>query len=287
MYAGFISPKRVVILTGIHERRDVAAYKMIEHYLPDETFPSIEEILEFEGYNGPDGLNSKIGLRPKGSEPDAKDDNNPSHLYDPLTDTGEVPMHIQSHFDGLVQCLVSGDRVRASFEAAWLAHYVGDGLTPAHHFPLETKIAEAAAKAKRDLNEGHFSHFAGQLVKQWEIWGFKGHMSTHQNFELGIAFALLVFPIKAHFDDHLLGRARSLGPVEFFKTEARDVAELRLYENFYKVGWTADLAQTIKKILAPHVARTIGIIWLLALLEAGQQLAAPSAEAVAATETAE
>ncbi len=88
MYAGFISPKRVVKKTGIHQRLDVAAYKMIAHYLPDETFPTIAEILTFEGYNGPDGLNSKIGLKPKGSDPDAKDDHNPSHLYDPLSDTG-------------------------------------------------------------------------------------------------------------------------------------------------------------------------------------------------------
>lgn len=282
MYAGFISPKRVVKKTGIHQRLDVAAYKMIAHYLPDETFPTITEILAFEGYNGPDGLNSKIGLKPKGSDPDAPDTHNPSHLYDPLTDTGEVPMHIQNHFNGLVHCLVTGDKVRSAFEAAWLAHYVGDGLTPAHHFPLEEKIAEAAAKAKPDLTAGRFARFTAQLQKQWAIWGAKGHMSTHQSFELGIAFALIAFPIKPHFDDHLLGRARALGPVEFFKSEARDVAELRLYENFYKVGWTADIAQTIKKILAPQVARTIGIIWLLALLEAGQQLASPEAAQEAA-----
>jgi hypothetical protein len=282
MYAGFISPKRVVKKTGIHQRLDVAAYRMIAHYLPDDTFPSIESILTFEGYNGPDGLNSKIGLKPKGSDPNAKDDHNPSHLYDPSTDTGEVPMHIQTHFDGLVQCIVTGDMVRASFEAAWLAHYVGDGLTPAHHFPLEEKIAEAAAKAVKDLTEGRFSQFAGQVRKQWDIWGYKGHMSTHQNFELGIAFAMLIFPLRPHFDDRELSRARHLGAVEYFKAEAREVAALHLYDKFYKVGWTNEIAVTVKKVLAPHVARTIGIIWLVALLEAGEQLAAQSAPAQAA-----
>ena len=127
MYAGFITPKRVIKTTGIHQRFDVAAYKMIAHYLPDEAFPEISAILSFEGYNGPDGLNSKIGLKPKGSNPLAEDTHNPSHLYDPITDTGEVPMHIQSHYDGLVQCIISSDMVRGAFEAAWLAHYVGDG----------------------------------------------------------------------------------------------------------------------------------------------------------------
>ena len=283
MYAGFITPKRVVKKAGIHQRLDVAAYKMIAHYLPDEAFPTIKDILSFEGYNGPDGLKSKIGLHPKGSRPDDNESHNPSHLYDPVTDMGEVPVHIQNHYDGLVKCLVEADMVRASFEAAWAAHYIGDGLTPAHHFPLEDKIAEAAAKVSKDLTDGRFVKFSGQIKKNWDIWGAKGHMSTHQNFELGIAFALLIFPIKAQFTDIELGRARSLGPVEYFKNEAREVASLNLYQRFYKEGWNSDIATIIKKVLAPQAARTIGIIWLLALLEAGEQMASePSAAPVSA-----
>jgi hypothetical protein len=273
MYAGFISPKRVVKSAGIHQRLDVAAYKMIAHYLPDEAFPALPDILNFEGYNGPDGLNTKIGLSPKGLKPEAEHEHNPSHLYDPVTDTGEVPLHIANHYQGLVQCLETGDLVRASFEAAWLAHYVGDGLTPAHHFPLETKIAETAAKAAPQLGDGNLSKFSNFMMRNWEIWGAKGHMSTHQNFELGIAFALLIFPIKAEFDDAELARVRQLGPVEYFKGEARDVAGLNLYDRFYKEGWNNDIASIVKKNLAPQIARTIGLIWLLALLEAGQRLA--------------
>jgi hypothetical protein len=265
MYAGFITPKRVVKKAGIHQRLDTAAYRMISHYLPDDAFPGLKEILCFEGYNGPDGLNSKIGLKPKGSEAaGAKDNHIPSHLYDPLTDTGQVPAHIATHYRGLVDCLSERDMVRGAFEAAWLAHYVGDGLTPAHHFPLEEKIAEAAAKAAGDLKGGHFNQ---------DIWGAKGHMTTHQNFELGIAFALLIFPIRPEFDDQELGRARSLGPVDYFKNEAREVASLDLYQRFYKEGWNNDIAGQVKKVLAPKAARTIGIIWLLALLEAGERLA--------------
>lgn len=277
MYAGFITPKRVVKSAGIHQRLDAAAYRMIAHYLPDDAFPDLPSILNFEGYNGPDGLNSKIGLRPKGSDLRGKDDHNPSHLYDPVTDTGEVPSHIATHYHGLVQCLQTGDMVRGAFEAAWLAHYIGDGLTPAHHFPLEIKIAEAAAKAAKDLEYGHFKQFSAQIKKNWEIWGAKGHMSTHTNFEMGIAFALLIFPIKPQFDDHELGRARALGPVEYFKNEAREVAGLELYERFYKEGWNNDIASTIKKVLAPQTAQTIGLIWLLALLEAGEHLATEAA----------
>jgi hypothetical protein len=271
MYAGFITPKRVVKRAGIHQRFDMAAYKMVEHYLPDGAFPTIKDILHFEGYNGPDGLKAKGGLKYK-----TKDDHNPSHLYDPRTDTGEVPMHIANHYEALVASLSAEDMVRASFEAAWMAHYIGDGLTPAHHFPLEDKMAEAASKASDDVKSGDTSKFTALTKKNWAIWGAKGHMTTHMNFELGIAFALLVFPIRPEFDELELARACSLGPVEYFKSEAREVASLDLYDRFYKEGWNNDIATTIKNQLAPQAARVIGTIWLMALLQSGRQLATTS-----------
>ncbi len=278
MYAGFITPKRVIGKVGIHQRLDAAGYRMIQRYLPDETFPDLKSILHFEGYNGPDGIKSKTGLKPK-----TKDDPGPSHMYDPMTDTGEVPMHIANHYASLVECLKAGDTIRGSFDAAWLAHYIGDGMTPAHHWPLEEKIAEAAEKARKNFLGSDTSKYTAFLKKNWAIWGAKGHMSTHQNFELGIAVALLFFPIRAEFDDFELARARQLGPVQYFKSEAREIAELNLYERFYRQGWTNDLATTIKNVLAPRAARAIGMIWLLALLEAGQQLAVSEVEAAVAT----
>jgi hypothetical protein len=275
MYSGFITPKRVVKRVGIHQRFDMAAYKMIELYLPtaEGAFPGIKEILHFEGYNGPDGLNTKVGLKPKGLKPKDNHDHNPSHLYDPLTDSGEVPVHIHNHYTALVQALKAEDRIRAAFEAAWLAHYIGDGLTPAHHWPLEDKVAEAAENASLALKRGDVSKFRAALQKNWAIWGAKGHMTTHFNFEMGIAFAMLVFRIKPVFSEHELARARQLGPVDFFKNEALSIANLHLYDRFYREGWTNDLARIIRNDLAPRTARTIGIIWLLALLEAGQELA--------------
>ncbi|HSX01461.1 MAG TPA: hypothetical protein VLF67_04450 [Candidatus Saccharimonas sp.] len=116
-------------------------------------------------------------------------------------------------------------------------------------------------------------NFAGLARKHWALWGTKGHMTTHVNFEMGVAFALLIFPIKAVFDEAELTRASQLGPIEYFKAEAREVAALELYEHFYRDGWTADIATIVKNKLAPQTARAIGIIWLLAILEAGQQLA--------------
>jgi hypothetical protein len=277
MYAGFITSKRVVKRAGIHQRLDMAAYKMIERYLPSGEFPPLKAILHFEGYNGPDGIKSKSGLKYK-----TKDDHSPSHLYDPATDTGEVPIHIANHYGGLVASLMAGDDVRASFEAAWVAHYVGDGLTPAHHFPLEDKITEAAEQAAKHIETGDTTKLTALLKKNWAIWGAKGHMTTHMNFELGIAAALLVFQIKPEFRETELARAIETGAVEYFKSQARDVASLDLYERFYKEGWNNDIATTVKNQLAPHAARTIGIIWLMALLEAGKQLATQAEAATAA-----
>jgi len=274
MYAGFITPKQVVHQIGIHQRLDGAAYKMIKPYLPAASFPSLKQIIQFEGYNGPDGLKSKSGLKYK-----TKDDPNPSHLYDPATDTGEIPLHIANHYTSLVDCLSAGDIIRASFEASWLAHYIGDGLTPAHHYPLEDKIAEAATHAQVHLAAGDSAKFAGLLRKNWAIWGAKGHLSTHFNFELGVAFALLLFPLKAEFSEHELAIAREQGPVEYFKSQARAVAALNLYDRFYREGWTNDLAVTVKNVLAPRTSRAIGLIWLLAFLEAGQKLVTAQAQA--------
>jgi hypothetical protein len=272
MYAGFITPKRVVTRAGIHQRLDLAAYKMIHSYLPEGGFPSAKEILHFEGYNGPDGLNTKVGLKAKGLKP--KDESNPSHTYNPITDTGEVPARIAGHYAGLVEKLKDGDLIRSAFEAAWLAHFVGDGLTPAHHFPLEEKIAAAAIG---DSNASDTGKITASVKKNWAIWGAKGHMTTHMNFEMGIAFALVIFPIRPEFSEHELARAGQLGPVEYFKSEARAVSSLGLYDRFYHQGWTNELAVTVKNRLAPQTARTIGTIWLLAVLEAGQQLAGAQA----------
>ena len=259
MYSGFVSKHKSVTRIGIHQRFDVAAYRMIGKFLPAHSFPSIKDILHFEGYNGPDGLKVK-----------SRGVNEPSHLYDPNTDTGDAVMHIANHYSNLVQNLRMKDMVQAAFEASWLAHYVGDSLTPAHHWPLEEKLEEAAAHAPKELKRGNVGKFAALAKKNWEIWGAKGHMSTHFNFELGIAFGLLIYPIKPVFSETELALAKQLGPVDYTKAQARDIATLNLYEEFYRDGWTTPIASKIKNKVAPQTARTIGLIWLIAYLESEQ-----------------
>ena len=266
MYSGFITHKRVIKRLGVHQRFDMAAYRMIQPYLPPDRFPKLPEILHFEGYNGPDGLKIKS---PGVAEP--------SHLYDPESDTGEVPMHIRNHYDGLVSALLEQDRVRSAFEASWLAHYVCDGLTPAHHFPLEDRIQDLKDNELEALSRGDMATALARWRRRWGVWGAKGLLSTHFNFEMGIALTLLTNPMHDELNQRALAQAKRLGPVDFFKLEAREVAQLNLYDRFYEQGWTADLARTLKNVVAPRAASAIAIIWLLAVLEAEQKQAVSDA----------
>lgn len=270
MYSGFVSQTKVVKRVGIHQRFDTAAYRMIEPLLAPGVFPGIREILHFEGWKGPDGLKIK-----------AKGESQPSHLYDPATDRGEVPMHITNHYDGLVAALVRGDQIRAAFEAGWLAHYVCDGLTPAHHFPLEEKISDLHQDEIAAIKNGEIAPIVAHARRRWGMYGAKGLLSTHVNFEVGVAFVLVFQRLKVKFSFDELERARNDGYLVYFKHQASDIAVHNLYDRFYASGWTADIAATVRDHIAPPTALTIGIIWLLAYERAGFALNAPEHHASA------
>lgn len=265
MYAGFITPKHVTNRLGVHQRLDSAAYRMLMPYLGPERFPSITQILGFEGYGGPDGLKVKTPVTP-------------SHFYDPLEDKGELPHLIGHHYRQLVGSLMGDDMIRAAFEGAWLAHYVVDGLTPAHHFPFDERMAElrdgqlvATTRAGRILAKTDDDTTLMALRKGWRVWGPKGLFSTHHNFEIGIAFALLRFTTPGDLDERLVIKARQAGPVEFFKREARAIAQLGLYDRFYAEGWNAEIAGVVKGTIAPKASAAVAAIWLVAMLEAEQR----------------
>jgi hypothetical protein len=250
VYAGFVTTKRVVKKIGIHQKFDTAAYRMIFPYLDRSLFPTLNQILHFEGINGPDGIKVK-----------SLGHHDPSHMYDPVTDSGVLPELLASHYNGLVAALAKNDRVRASFEAAWLAHYLVDGLTPAHHYPYDAKKEELFGCDSE----------VGSLRKHWHWLGGKGVLSTHVNFEMGVAATLLLYPIRCQLDDTELALARQMGPINYFKYMAKEMAEFNIYEKFYVKGWNVEMARSVRQVVAPLAARTVGIVWLLAYLEAGLQ----------------
>jgi hypothetical protein len=266
MYSGFVTSKKTVSAVGVHQRFDTVALGLIEAYVVPGTFPSLGQILHFEGINGPDGLKVKSP---------GKDE--PSHLYNPTSDTGPIPALIDKHYKQLVVAIKLQDMVRASYEAAWMAHYVCDGLTPAHHYPLDQELAaremKKNAKGGYSVKRGPGETAMDAVRKGWAVFGRKGLLSMHFNFEMGVATTLMGQKIKVQLDTAKLAEAKKLGAINFFKKEAKEVAELGMYERFYRKGWDATLARQVKTILAPQSVQAIAIIWLLAYLDAGKELA--------------
>ena len=255
-------------MVGVHQRFDSSAYRLITPYFAAGSFPRLRQIKHFEGLNGPDGIKAKSPGR-----------HDPGHLYDPTTETGELLKLIETHYAALVQVLNQEDMVRAAFEAAWLAHYVCDGLTPAHHFPLDAQLAEHTPR--HTTKPTHFKHpvfvrgetAADTLKHSWALWGGKGLLMTHFNFELGVATSLVGHRIQVQLDDSRLAEARTIGPLAYFKREARSVADLHMYESFCESSWDSELARLVRVRLAPQIVQTIAVIWLLAYLEAGFEAA--------------
>jgi len=169
------------------------------------------------------------------------------------------------------------DSVRASFEAAWLAHAVVDGLTPAHHYPYEEKVCElrggqgmesrTSVKAKTVFPGETLRH---QARNNWQFWGPKGLFTTHFTFEWGVA--MLLAPMKARRLRRLMNRPFDLGDqsvAEWFRQLAQDVARLELYDAFYQSGWTISLARRVRRQLAPVLVQAVSLIWYSAAREAG------------------
>lgn len=264
MYSGFITSNRSVSAVGVHQRFNKVAYKMVGPFLGEGNFPSIAQINHFEGINGPDGLKSKSPGK-----------NEPSHLYDPYEDDGPIPELINSHYGLLVDKLKHRDMIGSAFEAAWLSHYIVDGLTPAHHFPLDKHLQDHGFKKNergRYVIERKGLTHIDLVRKAWSVVGGKGLLTTHFNFEMGVATVILGQKIRVKLDCSKLSDARKDGPVDYFRKEALEIAEMNLYEKFYRYGWTPEIARKAKGKLAPKIVQDIGIIWLLAYLESGEEL---------------
>ena len=120
-------------LIGVHQKLDKAARQLLAKNLGREIgyFPTIDEILYFEGSRGPDGLKRK--------SPGVDD---PDYFIDPKHDDGVLFTSIKNHQYNLAEAIKTQNKERAAFEAAWMAHAIVDGLTPAHHYPFRKIVDE-------------------------------------------------------------------------------------------------------------------------------------------------
>ena len=255
-------------IIGAHQKVDRVAFKFLgEITNHNRKFPRLKDVLYFEGKNGPDGIKSKSP---------AKDE--PWHFYDPFDpDDTKLLELLEMHYLELVKQLKKGSPERATFDAAWLAHGLVDGLTPAHHFPYEEKLMEIRGGESMETRDSIKDKIimpgrsiSEKLKNNWLMYGFKGLMSMHGFFEIGVG--LLLAPIKmknAKPTRRELEELTEIGYAEVFKRAAREIALLDMYDRFHQKGWSVKLSRDVRNHLGPIMAKTVCLTWYSAMRDAG------------------
>lgn len=269
MYSGLtIFSKHSGAFLGAHQKIDRVARKRLAKLVPNAAeFPSIKDILHFEGLNGPDGIKRKSPGK-----------NEPWHYVDPFDETDtQLSAILSDHYNELTTALKANDSVRSAFHAAWLSHALVDGLTPAHHYPYEKELSKLRGGEGLETR----TNFRKKLImtgdtrrekvkNNWKMWGAGGLFASHASFELGVA--TIIKPLT--FGEIILAEANihetiELGIAETFKRAAREVAVLDMYERYLNKGWTPKLAYDVRHKLGPVIIRTVTLAWAGASMDAG------------------
>lgn len=262
MYSGTTFRNKSGRVIGTHQKIDRIARRDLQYVLPkDAWFPSIKDILHFEGKNGPDGIKSKS---PGVDEP--------WHFIDPEHE-GDHQLYdlINDHIYNLSVALKEKNEERAAFEAAWLAHAIVDGLTPAHHYPYEEKLEELRGEGietrTRRLDKVLMpgKNRRHKFRNNWEFWGAKGLMTTHLAFEMGVATSIAAL----RFEDITIDTSEleKKGFIHVYKQALAAVDELGMYDEFHRRGWTRKLARQTKNDLAPLIIRAVVLGWYAAAIK--------------------
>jgi hypothetical protein len=252
---------------GAHQKIDRVARDHLDDLLADGAhFPTRKQIIKFEGIDGPDGIKRKTP---------AQDEL--WHFIDPTDETDrQIVGILEDNYRGLVKALKEGNQTRAAFEAAWLAHGIVDGLTPAHHYPYEEEMTRLRGGAgietrtspkEKVLMPGET--LPKKISNNWQMWGDKGLLATHIAFEIGVA--VMIMPLRFRRarpnKQELAGVADKTLP-DLFLERATEVAAMQMYEQFYKSGWTPKLARQVRRELVPKIANTVTLAWYMAVQEA-------------------
>lgn len=255
------------IVFHAHQKLDRVAHRHLKSVLPaGNFFPSIRQILHFEANRGPD--NTQIKRQQTFEQP--------WHFVDPYA-KHETDLHryLRQHYRGLATAIKKRDEVRAGFEAAWLAHALVDGLTPAHHYPYEEELERLRGEGRHSRKglTGRLYVKGDSLSKSmkhsYKLVGPKGLLTTHAMFEAG-AYAIIA-PLRlssAKPTELDLSMATTDGIIKTFRQTAQEVADFELYKRFYVDGWTSALSRDVRRELAPRMVRMITLAWYCAAIEA-------------------
>lgn len=249
---------------GVHQKIDRVAYRHLQAFLPTSNeYPTIREILHFEGKNGPDGIKRKS---PAVDEP--------WHFINPGNPDDTMLLdEIDQHIANLAKAVSLHNRQRCAFELAWMSHAIVDGLTPAHHFPLEETLKELRNGKGLETRSSIFEknvmkgRNAREFIRNnWEYWGAKGVMTMHFGFEAGVASAVAY----RRFEDGIpsvddIEFVKLSGYRKYFLESLREVAKLKMYQRFEEEGWTTRLATDTNKKLMPLIIRAVVLGWLSAI----------------------
>lgn len=261
MYSGTTLTPLSGVMLGAHQKIDRLALAGLKRASLNTNFPTQRQILHFEGNNGPDAIKRKSPARDE-----------PWHYFAPFDETDTQLLDIiKDHHSRLAVALRDKDAERASFEAAWLAHAIVDGLTPAHHYPYEEELTllrggkgiESRTTIKEKLLMPGENR-RKQVRNNWKMWGPKGLLTTHGLFEWGIAAIMLPLSSRnkqlqlTQFD---IDELSEYGLTELFKRKAREVAALGMYDSYYSYGWTPQLARQVRRQLTPIIVKTVALSW--------------------------
>jgi hypothetical protein len=266
MYSGSTFRTKSGRMMGVHQRIDRIARRHIVRHVPKKLlFPEARDILHFEGKNGPDGIKRKS---PGVDEP--------WHFIDPYEyQDNQLFTMIENHIFNLGTALREKNNERASFEAAWLAHAVVDGLTPAHHYPFEEKLEELRGEGMETRNSRKQKlvmpgiNRRHQIRNNWEFWGTKGVMTTHLAFEFGVASTIATLRFDdIELSDDELADVRAGHYIDMYKRILALIADMNMYEEFTRAGWTRHLATETKNVLMPQIIKAVMLSWYAGIVEA-------------------